>query len=196
MRLTSWVSLAAGLLGLAGGAASLPSLPATALAAASVATAPSYVATWDDDLPPRVVLPGPTLERRQPWVLPVRDYRLTGRFGMTDSLWAHQHTGLDFAAPTGTAIHAVAAGRVTSVGYDGAYGLRTVVTLGDGTEIWYCHQSSQLVAAGERVAEDEEVGTVGSTGNVTGPHLHLEVRPGGGEPVDPEVALPAHGVRP
>jgi murein DD-endopeptidase MepM/ murein hydrolase activator NlpD len=132
------------------------------------------------------------------WVLPVDAgaYHLTARFGESSGLWAHLHTGLDFAAPTGTPIHAVAAGVVTSVGYDGSYGNKTVVTLDDGTELWFCHQNSFAVSVGEHVDPGQLIGYVGGTGNVTGPHLHLEVRPGGGDPVDPYQALVAHGVQP
>jgi murein DD-endopeptidase MepM/ murein hydrolase activator NlpD len=130
------------------------------------------------------------------WVLPVLRYHITGRFGDRSHLWATVHTGLDFAAPTGTPIHAVATGIVTFAGFDGPYGFKTVVKLADGTELWYCHQSRIHVAVGDRVARGSVIGEIGATGNVTGPHLHLEVRPGGGEPVDPEVALPEHGVHP
>ncbi len=91
---------------------------------------------------------------------------------------------------------AVAAGTVTETAYDGAYGNKTVVQLDGGTEIWYCHQSSQAVSVGDAVAPGETIGTVGSTGNTTGPHLHLEVRPGGRDPVDPFTALVLHGVSP
>jgi len=129
------------------------------------------------------------------WVKPMASYRLTATFGQY-GLWSSYHTGLDFAADSGTAIMAVAGGTVTSAGYDGAYGYKTVVTLEDGTEIWYAHQSSMYVAVGETVRSGDVIGTVGSTGNVTGPHLHLEVRPGGGDPIDPYAALAAHGVTP
>ncbi len=130
------------------------------------------------------------------WVLPVAGYHLTARFGDYSGLWSHYHTGLDFAAPSGTTIHAVANGVVTSVGYDGAYGNKTVVTLDDGTELWYCHQTSYSVSVGQKVSGGDAIGFVGSTGNVTGPHLHLEVRPGGGDPVDPYAALVVHGLQP
>ena len=132
------------------------------------------------------------------WVLPVDPgvYHLTARFGDYSGLWSHFHTGLDFAAPTGTPIHAVANGVVTSVGYDGAYGNKTVVTLDDGTELWYCHQNSFAVAVGDEVHSGDLIGYIGSTGNVTGPHLHLEVRPGAGDPVDPYDALVVHGLHP
>ena len=85
---------------------------------------------------------------------------------------------------------------MVSAAYDGSYGNKTVVRLPDGTELWYCHQSSQSVSVGEHVAAGEVIGALGSTGNTTGPHLHLEVRPGGGDPVDPEVALAGWGLKP
>jgi murein DD-endopeptidase MepM/ murein hydrolase activator NlpD len=131
------------------------------------------------------------------WVLPIDpgSYRLTATYGQY-GLWASYHTGLDFAAPSGTPIRAVANGAVTEVGSDGAYGNKTVITLEDGTEIWFCHQSSFNVSEGDTVRSGDLIGYVGSTGNVTGPHLHLEVRPGGGDPVDPDAALRVHGVTP
>lgn len=129
------------------------------------------------------------------WVKPLDSYRLTARFGEY-GLWSSYHTGLDFAAPTGTPIRAVANGTVTSASFDGAYGNKTVVTLDDGTELWFCHQSAFGVSTGDTVRSGEIIGYVGGTGNVTGPHLHLEVRPGGGDPVDPDAALRQHGVTP
>lgn len=130
------------------------------------------------------------------WVLPVSGYRLTARFGASSSLWSRNHTGLDFAAPSGTPIHAVAGGTVTEMGYDGSYGNKLVITLEDGTEIWYCHLTSFDTREGALHASGDVVGYVGSTGNSTGPHLHLEVRPGGGDPVDPFQALVVHGLQP
>ncbi|KAB2809710.1 peptidoglycan DD-metalloendopeptidase family protein [Pimelobacter simplex] len=131
------------------------------------------------------------------WVLPVDPsvYRLTARYGEY-GLWSSYHTGLDFAAPTGTPIRAVTNGVVTSASFDGAYGNKTVITLDDGTELWFCHQSAFAVSTGDKVRAGELIGYVGGTGHVTGPHLHLEVRPGGGDPVDPDAALRQHGVTP
>ncbi|HWJ09321.1 MAG TPA: M23 family metallopeptidase [Nocardioides sp.] len=129
------------------------------------------------------------------WVTPLASYRLTATFGEY-GLWSSYHTGLDFAAPSGTPIRAVTNGVVTSAGFDGAYGNKTVVTLEDGTELWFCHQSAFNVSVGDTVRTGELIGYVGSTGHVTGPHLHLEVRPGGGDPVDPDAALRQHGVTP
>ena len=132
------------------------------------------------------------------WVLPVAAgvYHLTARFGDYSSLWSNFHTGLDFASPTGTPIMAVAGGTITEVGYSGAYGNRTIETLPDGTELWYCHQNDFGTSVGAAVRPGEVIGYVGSTGNVTGPHLHLEVHPGGGDPVDPYTALVVHGLHP
>jgi len=129
------------------------------------------------------------------WVLPLAVYQITATFGEY-GLWASYHTGLDFNGNTGDPIMAIANGTVTSTGYDGAYGNKTVVTLDDGTEIWFCHQTSIYVSVGDHVTGGEVIGTVGATGNVTGSHLHLEVRPGGGGPVDPFDAFVAHGIVP
>ena len=130
------------------------------------------------------------------WVLPLEYYRLTATFGEASSLWSSTHTGLDFAAPSGTPVRSVAAGTVTSAGYAGAYGNQVIVTLPDGTELWYNHLTSFDVAPEAEVQAGQQVGTVGATGNVTGPHLHLEVRPGAGDAVDPYAALVARGLQP
>lgn len=133
---------------------------------------------------------------RNLWVfpLPAGTYRVSYNYGQCSYLWANCHTGEDFGAPTGTPIMSIANGVVTEAGYDGSYGNKTVVTLEDGTELWYCHQTSILVSVGDTVRGGQQIGTVGSTGNTTGPHLHLEVRPGGGDPVSPIDALRVHGI--
>jgi murein DD-endopeptidase MepM/ murein hydrolase activator NlpD len=132
------------------------------------------------------------------WQLPVTHgaYHLTSRFGDCSSLWSRCHTGLDFAAPEGTPIHAVATGTITEVAWVGAYGNRTIERLPDGTELWYAHQSATAVSAGQKVSGGQVIGSVGSTGNTTGPHVHLEVRPRPDEPVDPRTALVSHGITP
>ncbi|HYF73563.1 MAG TPA: peptidoglycan DD-metalloendopeptidase family protein [Nocardioides sp.] len=130
------------------------------------------------------------------WVLPVADYHLTARFGAAGRLWSSTHTGLDFAAPTGTPVRAATAGTVTFAGSAGAYGNKIEITHPDGTETWYAHLSRFDVRVGSQVGTGALIGAVGATGNVTGSHLHFEVRPGGDSPVDPEAALREHGVRP
>ncbi|NRQ49808.1 M23 family metallopeptidase [Aeromicrobium stalagmiti] len=139
------------------------------------------------------------LKSRQ-WVLPVTGYNITARFGQRSGLWSTTHTGLDFAGPAGSTIVSIAAGTVKSTGYEGAYGNRTVITLTNGpdagTDIWYCHQSNIAVSPGDTVGAGDIIGYTGSTGNVTGPHLHLEVHPNGGGPVDPYTALVEHNVTP
>lgn len=125
--------------------------------------------------------------------LPTSAYTLTSHYGDSGSMWSSgHHTGLDFAAPTGTPVKAVGSGKITSAGWSGAYGYRIVLELPDGTEIWYCHLSSMSVTGGS-VAGGDTIGRVGATGNVTGPHLHLEVRQGG-VTVDPLSWLTARGL--
>lgn len=128
--------------------------------------------------------------------LPPGSYRLTARFGEGSSLWVNRHTGLDFAAPAGTPIYAVTGGRIKEAAWAGSYGLRVVLTTAEGTELYFCHMSALGVRTGQKVRAGEVIGAVGTTGNSTGNHLHLEVRPGAGDPVDPFPALIARGVRP
>lgn len=129
-------------------------------------------------------------------ILPIANYRLSAGFGLTGPLWVAEHGGQDFGASSGEPLVAVGEGTVTEVGDAGAYGLRTILQLHDGTEIWYCHQTTASVLPGDVVQIADEIGTVGSTGNSTGPHLHLEVRPNGGAPVNPMTWFAAAGLAP
>ncbi|GCD44737.1 M23 family metallopeptidase [Streptomyces paromomycinus] len=131
-------------------------------------------------------------ELARSYVTPLSTYTLSAGFGQAGDRWAANHTGLDFAAPAGTPVKAIHGGTITQAGWAGAYGYRAVLTLDDGTELWFCHLSS-LVRISGRVTAGDIIGRVGATGNVTGPHLHLEVRPGG-TPVDPKPWLRDHGL--
>jgi murein DD-endopeptidase MepM/ murein hydrolase activator NlpD len=106
------------------------------------------------------------------------------------------HTGVDFAAATGTSLKAVGAGTVVSAGWGGAYGNQVVIQLSDGHYAQYAHLSSLSVSAGQSVTAGQEIGLSGATGNVTGPHLHFEIRttPDYGSDVDPLAFLRSHGV--
>ncbi|MCL7379747.1 M23 family metallopeptidase [Streptomyces sp. 35G-GA-8] len=131
------------------------------------------------------------------YAIPTSSYTITSTYGQAGSLWSSgQHTGLDFAAPTGTPLKAVHSGTITSAGWSGSYGYRTVLELDDGTEIWYAHQSSISVSAGQKVTTGEVIGRVGATGNVTGAHLHLEVHTAGGAGLDPMSWLRGKGLNP
>lgn len=106
-------------------------------------------------------------------------------FGKSGSMWSSgRHTGLDFPAPTGTPVHAVADGRVTSALSGGPYGNHVTISHGGGLSSLYAHMSRILTSVGDAVKQGQTIGKVGATGNVTGPHLHLEARRNG-VPVDP-----------
>ncbi|MGV9339820.1 M23 family metallopeptidase [Streptomyces sp. NPDC003688] len=107
------------------------------------------------------------------------------------------HTGVDFLVPTGTSVRAAAAGHVVAAGWGGSYGYQVVIRHADGRYTQYAHLSAIAVRAGQNVAMGQRVGRSGATGNVTGPHLHFEVRtgPGFGTDVDPLGFLRSHGVR-
>jgi secretion/DNA translocation related TadE-like protein len=123
------------------------------------------------------------------WIVPVAGgYLITARFGEPGPHWeSGRHTGLDFAAPTGTPVVAVAPGSVTHAGPAGPYG--NLVTVDHGTAVtYYAHLAAVGVEVGEVVGAAQQVGTVGATGNATGPHLHFEVRVNG-VPQDPASVL-------
>ncbi len=86
------------------------------------------------------------------------------------------HSGIDIAAPKGTAVKAADGGKVTFSGYKGNYGYLVIVTHDNGTQTYYGHCSSLLVSAGQRVYQGQTIARVGSTGRSTGNHCHFEVR--------------------
>ena len=129
-------------------------------------------------------------------VLPTTGYHLTARFNQAGGRWAHNHTGLDFAAPMGTPVRSVMAGKVIQADFEGAYGRQVKVRHADGTVTSYSHMSEFDVSVGDSVEAGTQVGAIGMTGNTTGPHVHFEVLPGGGAPIDPEPWLRDHGLNP
>ncbi len=90
------------------------------------------------------------------------------------------HTGVDIAPPRGTPILAAASGTVVGVQYSNySYGNMVVVDHGNGVLTYYAHCNTINVSYGQSVAQGQQIATVGSTGNSTGPHLHFEVRVNG-----------------
>lgn len=126
-------------------------------------------------------------------------YPLGTRFGVPGKWWiAKKHTGADFLCPTGSTIKAAAAGTVIFAGRGGwgaAYGIHVIVESrvhGKLYQAIYAHLQSESVSVGQSVAAGATLGRSNATGNVTGPHLHFEVREkpfGYWDFVDPKVLL-------
>ncbi|MGC0422544.1 M23 family metallopeptidase [Embleya sp. AB8] len=131
---------------------------------------------------------------RPKYVLPVTQRGLSAYFGSSGSRWAHTHTGIDFPVDEGTEVMAVMDG-VVRTQVNSAYGNMVILTAKDGTEFWFCHLTRAKVRSGPVKAGDV-IAYSGNTGNSTGPHLHFEVRPGGGAPVNPLPWLRANGLDP
>ncbi|MEZ5117270.1 MAG: M23 family metallopeptidase [Candidatus Nanopelagicales bacterium] len=119
--------------------------------------------------------------------LPVDSVRTTATYGETGAHWSVAHTGLDFDGVTGDVVRSVTNGRITQAYYHRAYGNLVVVQRSDGVELWYAHLSSVARTSGP-VKAGQPIGRMGTTGNSTGSHLHLEVRVDG-VPTDPETFL-------
>ena len=113
---------------------------------------------------------------------------ITSRYGVSSSIRKSNHTGLDISAKTGTDIKAVAGGTVTCASYKGSYGNLVKIDHGNGVETWYGHTSKMYVTVGQKINAGDVIAAVGSTGNSTGPHLHLEIRING-EHVNPQKYL-------
>ncbi|MBA2810451.1 peptidoglycan DD-metalloendopeptidase family protein [Streptomyces sp. KM273126] len=131
------------------------------------------------------------------FMLPVEGASVGTAYKTAGSMWSSgYHTGVDFVVPTGTSLKAVGAGTVVTAGWGGAYGNQVVIQLDDGHYAQYGHLSSLSVSAGQSVSEGQEIGLSGATGNVTGPHLHFEIRTGPdyGSDIDPVAYLRSKGV--
>jgi murein DD-endopeptidase MepM/ murein hydrolase activator NlpD len=132
----------------------------------------------------------------QPSIWPVEG-RLMGGYGERTDPFSGEgamHTGVDISAPTGTPVRTTADGVVTFAGWNNSgYGQMVIVDHGGGIETYYAHLSRFAVVEGQEVRRGDQVGAVGSTGRVTAPHLHYEVRLGGA-PVNPHPYLARAGI--
>ncbi|MGW3192677.1 M23 family metallopeptidase [Streptomyces ardesiacus] len=135
------------------------------------------------------------------WVDPVKKYTLSASFAQNGGMWAHKHSGQDFAVPVGTNVVATHGGTVVKAGGNGAgdgpaYGNAIVIKHGNGTYSQYAHLSKINVKIGQVVKAGQSIAKSGNTGNSSGPHLHFEIRttPNYGSAVDPVAFLKSKGV--
>ncbi|MFJ6794839.1 M23 family metallopeptidase [Streptomyces sp. NPDC091268] len=131
---------------------------------------------------------------RPKFAIPVEQHGLSATFGQAGGMWMSVHTGIDFPVSYGTPVMAATDGTVRTQ-YNSAYGNMAIVTAADGTETWYCHLSSTKIRSG-KVKAGDVIAYSGNSGNSTGPHLHFEVRPGGGSAIDPLPWLRSHDLDP
>ncbi|MFE0650310.1 M23 family metallopeptidase [Streptomyces sp. NPDC059534] len=135
------------------------------------------------------------------WVKPVSSYTLSASFNQGGAMWAHKHSGQDFAVPVGTPVKAAGAGTVVKAGPNGggdgpAYGNAIVLKHANGTYSQYAHLSKIKVHTGQKVGAGQQIALSGNTGNSSGPHLHFEIRttPNYGSAVNPAAFLRSHGI--
>ncbi|MEM7489692.1 MAG: peptidoglycan DD-metalloendopeptidase family protein, partial [Pseudomonadota bacterium] len=103
-------------------------------------------------------------------------HRRTSGFGPR---WGRMHSGMDFAAARGTAIHSTADGTVTFAGWQSGYGKLVKIEHPLGFETRYAHLNRIRVNVGQRVSRGDRIGDMGTTGRSTGVHLHYEIRRSG-----------------
>ncbi|MFD7874366.1 M23 family metallopeptidase [Streptomyces sp. NPDC059766] len=135
------------------------------------------------------------------WVKPVKYYALSATFNQAGGMWAHKHSGQDFAVPSGTNVVAASGGTVVKAGGGGAgdgsaYGNAIVIKHANGLYSQYAHLSRVDVRIGQYVGAGQHIALSGNTGNSSGPHLHFEIRttPNYGSAVNPVAFLRAKGV--
>ena len=108
---------------------------------------------------------------------PVVNHTIGTRYGVSGSWWSSgYHTGVDFPVGKGTAVYAVGNGQVFDTGYNSAYGNFVEIYHGNNVYSFYAHASSVNVTKGQTVSKGQQIMLSGSTGNVSGPHLHFEIR--------------------
>lgn len=142
---------------------------------------------------------GPTLgNASKDYVRPVEGALGTGYHAGGSNWSSGLHTGIDFTVPTGTTIRSLTSGTVVSAGWGGRYGNQIVIRHADGRYSQYAHLSQMSVTANDKVSAGQKIGRSGATGNVTGPHLHFEIRtgPAYGSDINPLPYLRQHGVTP
>jgi murein DD-endopeptidase MepM/ murein hydrolase activator NlpD len=109
---------------------------------------------------------------------PVRGARLTSPFG-----WRYDpisgarrhHAAIDLAAPQGTPVRAAMEGRVSALGFNATYGNFVIISHPGNYQSMYAHLHNVSVRRGDQVRQGAQIGTVGSTGYSTGPHLHFAI---------------------
>lgn len=98
-------------------------------------------------------------------------------YGVSGRYWTlGYHTGIDFRVSSGTAIYSIGDGQVVDTGYSNAYGNYVEIYHGNNIYSFYAHNTRVLVSTGQTVSKGEQISVSGATGNVTGPHLHFEIR--------------------
>jgi len=127
------------------------------------------------------------------WRLPISNPVTTSGFGYR---WGRLHAGEDFAVSIGTPLASMSTGTVAFAGEESGFGNLVEIRYWDGTISYFGHMSVVSVNVGESVNPGEIVGQSGNTGHSTGPHLHLEIHPDGGEAVDPLPWLADHHIAP
>ncbi|AUH40870.1 peptidoglycan DD-metalloendopeptidase family protein [Streptomyces sp. CMB-StM0423] len=129
-------------------------------------------------------------------VMPVDGSTPTAGYEASGANWQNGHTGQDWSVPVGTTVKAAAKGTVVEAGWDDSFGYQIVIRHGDGDYTHYAHLSQTDVSEGAAVGMGDRIAQSGATGNVTGPHLHFEVRttPDYGSAKNPLTWLANHGV--
>lgn len=132
--------------------------------------------------------------QKAPFANPVKNaFRFTSEFGFRrdpKTGGRRMHSGVDFAAGSGTPLYATADGVVTHAGWGSGYGRLIKIKHEFGIETRYAHLSKMRVKVGQRVSRGQRIGDMGASGRVTGVHLHYEVRVGG-KPVNPMIFIKA-----
>ncbi|MEV2236394.1 M23 family metallopeptidase [Streptomyces phaeochromogenes] len=157
---------------------------------------PSVGSLPSSSVPPKPSNPPGRSANKTVFVPPVSGYVITARYSQQGNWTNGYHTGIDLAVPVGTLVRSTSSGMVAMTGSNPSYGNYAVVRHGGNEFVLYAHLSNFAVKSGESVTAGQELGLSGATGNVTGPHLHFEVRtkPNFGSDIDPVAYLSKRGV--